>query len=761
MALLLAFASSALAAEVVAMRAYEHKEFHRLTLIISQDIVFSAEKSDERLVLKLRELTVKPLREFPETDAIKVKSFKQATDESGNYAALEVAMPAGSTIKQTIKAGPYRIIFDIYPPPGYASKKEIAPHLKAVLMEQDPSKVLAFNDSWRWVYRKKVIDMLRADLYSDGSAEAFRAALGVKARFFSGASAEAAAVAARLKAEGRADEARLLDEVMLFHASGDGVAGLESTLRTAPASATKGLGYFLLAEHYEKQGFFPEASGYYTLSGKAASGTLGPLVLFRKARLVFFSHKYSEAKELFRKAIDAGYTEAAGWLASTCIIKGELDLAWETFSRLKGSSELDPVTSLGMADMLLVKGRHQEARFVFASLRSRLPKEELLSTYLVVREADSFFLEGKTGEAISLYSKTKEKLKGEQWAMASLSLADAYFVLATREEMEKAERIYDAVASGGFEGSAMASMRLVASRMALGRYAEAYEVIKRFHAAYPTSPVRQDMNRVSSSLLYGWIESLIAKGDHLGAVKLYTETPLSPPFGKKAEVSLRIGRSCKEIGLLGEAARHLNTAIKIGDNTVAEEAMLMLAGIYLDQKDASAAERLMKAYANRFPATKRGAEVERIFARMAFTNKDYQKSAGLKADGSEAGLLQIKADSLARTGRPKEATASFEAAASGYLDSGEKAAAAVALLRGADARFSSGDYTGAAEAYRKAADSPEARKDDRSWALYRLAMCYSNLGMKDREAKALSELKSLGGEYGTWSEQIFQKSKSL
>jgi len=541
---LFASASPACSAEVVAMRAYAHKEFHRLTIILSQDIIFSAEKGDEKLVLKMRELSVRPMKELPETDTIKVRSFRQAADEEGDYAALEVAMPAGSTVKQTIKAGPYRVILDIYPPPGYGAKKELAPHLKAALVEQDPATVLAFNDSWRWVYRKKVVDMLRGGLYSDEAAEALRAALGVKGRDPVSASNEAAALAERLKAEGRAGEASLLEEVLSFHASGGEYQGLENTLRGAPPSAIKGLGYFLLAEHYEKMGFFPEASGYYTLAGKAAKGMLRPLVLFRKARLVFFNHKYSEAKELFRKALDAGYSEAAGWLAGTCVIKGELDLAWKTFSGLNGSRELDPLTSLGLADMLLVKGRHQEARSVFASIRSHLPKEDLLATYLVLREGDSYLLEGRTDEAISLYTKTKERLKGEQWALASLSLADAYFVLATREEMEMAERIYDAVASGGFEGSEMAGMRLVAARMALGRYPEAYEVVKMFHAAYPTSPVRQDMKRVSSSVLYGWIDSLIDGGDHLGAVKLYTETPLSAPFGKKAEVSLKIGKSC-------------------------------------------------------------------------------------------------------------------------------------------------------------------------------------------------------------------------
>ncbi len=757
-AFLLSFASLAEAAEVVAMRAYDHKEFHRLTLIISQDVVFTAEKGDEKLVLKLRELSVKPLKELPSTEAIKVMSFRQSTDEAGAYAALEVAMPAGSTVKQTIKAGPFRLILDIYPPAGYARKKEMAPQVKVALMEQDASAVLAFNDSWRWVYRKKMIDTLRADLYSDGAAEAFRASLGFDAIDSIAVETQAAGHIARLKGNGREDDAALLSEVMRFYSSGQ-ETGLENTLRGASNKTIKGLGYFLLAEHYEKKGFFPEASGYYTLAGRSAKDSLGKLVMFRKARLVFFNHKYSEAKDLFKKALDAGYTDARGWLATTCIIKGELELAWDTFVGLRTSGELDPVTSLGLADMLLVKGKYQEARFIFASMRARYPKEGLLSIYLVSREADAYFLEGKRREAIDLYTKTKEKLKGEPWAIATLSLADAYFVIATREEMERAEKMYLAIASGGFEGSAIANMRLVASRMALGRHSQAYEVIKNFHAKYPTSPLRQDMNRVSSALFYSWIDSLIEKEDHLGAVKLYTETPLTVPFGKKAEVSLKIAKSCRKIGLLSEAVRHLDIAVKIGDGATAEEAMLLLAGIYLDQNDGNAAGRLMKAFGNRFPRTKRTADVERLAARLAFINKDYQKSAGLSSDGGNAALISMKADSLSKTGKPKEATQNFENAARTYSDAGETDAASNAWLRSADSRFSSGDYRGAAEAYRKGMDS--AGKDDRSWALYRLARCYANLGLKDEEAEAQKELKAMGGEFGEWSEKIFEKAKSL
>jgi tetratricopeptide (TPR) repeat protein len=308
-----------------------------------------------------------------------------------------------------------------------------------------------------------------------------------------------------------------------------------------------------------------------------------------------------------------------------------------------------------------VKGSFQEARYILASLRARYPKEGLIATYLLLKEGDAFFLEGKTDEAVGLYLQTKEKLKGEQWAIAALSLADAYFVKAAREDLEKAEKIYEAVASGAFEGSDITNMRLVTARMALGRYREAYDGMKRFNASHPTSPVRQDMNRISSALFYEWVDSLISKEDHLGAVKIYTETPLSMPFGKKAEMSLKIGKSCRALGLLSDAAKHFDAAAKLGDGAVAEDAMLQLVATYLDQRDIGSAGRLMKAFGTRFPKTKRTDEAGRLAARMAFMNKDYQKSAALPDAGSDPALLAMKADSLVKTGRPKEALASFEA----------------------------------------------------------------------------------------------------
>lgn len=763
MALALSFASMAQAAEIVAMRAYEHKTFHRLTIIISQELSLTAVKEEDRVILKMRELTTKTLKELPGTEAIKVMGLRAEADAMGSYSALEVAIPVGSKVKQTIKAGPYRVILDVYPPADFGKKKPLDPHMKAVLLEQDPKQVMAFNDSWRWVYRKKVSDILRADLYDGSSAEAFKAALDIEVSDGKMAPVEASKMALRLKAEGRVKEAALLDSIMDFHSGKGQHIELENTLRAAPDTPIKGLGYYLIAEGLERKGFFPEASGYYTLAaGADKAGRLKSLANFKKARLLFFDHKYSEAKERFKKALDGGHVEARGWLANVLIIRGETDIAWELIgSGRKLSGELDPMTRLGLADMHLLKGNYEEARYIFASLRSRYPKDGLVGTYLLMREGDTYFLEGKRDEAIGLYSKTKERLKGEPWAIMSLSLADAYFVIGTREEMEKAEKIFESVALGGFEGSLITNMRLIAARMALGRFSEGYEDIKRFHASYPTSPLRQDIGRLSQALFYGWINSLVAKGDHIGAVKLYSETPLTIPFGKKADVSLKIGTSYAALGLHREAVRCLETVMKIGSEPMAEEAMLLLANVYLDQNDAGSAERLMKAFGTRFPKTRRTAEKEQVYARMAFANKDYARSS-LASAGEDPKLASMKADSLVKTGKAKEASVNFESAARSYESRGEKSSAKGAWLRGADARFSAGDYLGAAEAYKKGLQmAGEGDREDKSWALYRLAKCYSRLDMKDSEADALKELKALGSEFGQWSEKIFEEARSL
>lgn len=763
-ALLFSLAPSVQAAEIVAMRAYENKGFHRLTLIITEEVPLKAVKGDDSVIIQMRDISTTTFKDLPRTEVIHVRGLRKDSDDSGQFTALDVGVPRGSKVTQTVKSGPFRVILDVYPPPGFGAIKAVDPYMKAVLLEQDASRVMAFNDSWRWVYRKKVVELLTAELHESLPAEAVSAALGVDASDRAAAESEAARAALSLRAAGRADEAALLDAVMLFYAGRSDPASLEMALRPAKDSAVKGLGYLLIAGHYEKKGFFPEASGYYTL---AEAGTrhrpVRSLALFRKARLLFFQHKYADAKEAFRKSASEGHAGSGLWLASVCVIRGETDAAWQLSGAGKSPPDgTDPITALSLADMNILKGRFNEARFLLASLRSRYEKDSLVWSYLLMREADAYFLEGRKDHAVSLYAGAMEKLRGEPWALMSLALADAHFVTGTREALEKAEKIFDAVARGSHEASIVTNVRLIATRVVLGRFEQGYEDIKRFHASYPTSPLRQDVTRLSDTLFYGWIDALTSSGDHVGAVKLFSETQLSIPFGKRAETSLRIAKSYAAIGLKTEAARNLDIAVKLGHGALAEEAMLLLADTYIDQNDINSAERLMKAFGTRFPRSKKTAEKELISARLAFARGEYERSAAVNAAQGDAGLSAMKAKSLARIGRQDDAAGSFERAAAAYESKGDERAARGAWLRSADARYASGDIRGAIEAYRKGLDKASAEdKEDRSWALYRIARCYSRLGMKDMEAEALSELKAVGGDLSQWTSAIFEEAKGL
>ena len=551
---------------------------------------------------------------------------------------------------------------------------------------------------------------------------------------------------------------------MDFYADESLFSAIENEFRPISDPVIKGLGYFLLAEHFEKKGFFPEASGYYTLAAKYSRiKEFRSLAEFRKARLLFFDHKYSQAKDGLKSALDAGYSSARVWLANSCIIKGELEYAWQLFSGLsKEAAGLDPISALGLADMHLVRGNYNEARYIYASLKTRHPVDSFVGVYLALKEGDARFLEGKRAEAIELYTKVKEKLRGEPWALASLSLADAYYVMATRDELEKAEKIYKSIAFGSFESSAITNLRLIATQMVLGRFEDAHAVMERFNAMHPTTTLKQDMLRVSSTLFYGWVNSLIQKEDHIGAVKLYKESKMTMPFGKKAEMSLKIGRSFRALGLYSEAVKELDAAVKMGDRETGEEAMILLAWTYLDQFDTNSASRLIKAFGTRFPKSKRTADIERLRLEVAFNNGDYGKSAAVPVGVAEPSLMTMKAASLAKTGNVKEASASFEAAARAYDGKGENKAASSAWISAADAKFTSGDFRGAVEAYRKGLEAAaESDAETRSWVLYRLARSYSKLGMKDREEEALTELNALGGDFGAWSEKIHEKPKSL
>lgn len=744
------------AAEILAIRVSEQQDFHRLTLVFSEKVQADMTRREDTLFIRMKDIRAGVMSNFPETEYLKVKGLSRGSAPSGVFATLEMQVIQGSVVRQSVQSAPFRLMIDVYPPSGVVeeeSKDKRKPTVDDQFLFPHPSKLVAFNDSWRWVYRNKAVKILKAELYGDPVGEAFRAVLGLKpgeAGFF-----EAAGKAASdHRAKGEHEKADALNAIVDFSLGKTGPGDLEVALRFSPEPLYSRLGYFVLGDHFERKGFYPEAAGKFTRAAEGEGSPLRGEALFRKARIFFFEGKYAEANDIFKASFESGRAAGGVWLANTALIKGELDRAWALYRENTGAT--DTISRLSLADMRLTRGEYAEARNIYRDLRAGYPEDGFIGVFLALKEGDALFAEGRSKEALSLYVAVKGRFTGEEWAMATLSLADAYFASGVDESLQEAERLYGAVASGGFAGSEISAIKLLAARIRLGKFQEGYAGFKAFTDKYPLSIYRLDMENLSSVLFYEWLDSLYGKGDNLAVLKLFFDVPLSAPFGKKAETYLKVGKSAIAAGLRDEAVNTLDNAVKMGSGQTTEEAMIALARVYIEQKDTGSAERMLKAFRAKFPGNARSAEIKELETLIAFEKGEHERVSGYRA-ADEPNAILMKAESSYRAGHAAQAALLFESAAKGFKAKGYDGEASRAFMKSANAFFAEGKYARAVSVYRQAITGmDETNTEDRSWALYRLAKCYGKLGRAGDKARALKELETLGGELASWSETIMK-----
>lgn len=748
--------SSVEAAEIIAIRASEQDDFHRLTLVFSEKVDTGVSRKGDKLFVRMRDIRAGVMSNFPSTGFFKVNGLSRGSDPSGVFATLELQVTEGATVRHSTQSGPFRLMVDVYPPDAPEEKdfqEERRTTVEAQFLKPHSSKLVAFNDSWRWVYRNKAVEMLKPELYGDPVSGAFRAVLGLEPgndRFLD----EAVKAASEHRKKGEHGKAGALNAVIDFAGGKTAPPELDMALRSNPDPLYSRLGYFVLGDHFERKGFYPEAAGKFS---RAAEGDDNPVkgeALFRKARIFFFERKYAEAKELFRASLEAGHQGAGVWLANTALIKGEIESAWTLYRENAASAALDGISRLSLGDMHLTRGDYAEARRIYREMSAGYPADGFIGVFLSLKEGDTLLAEGRAKEALQLYIGAKGRFTGEVWAMATLSLADAYFLSGEAGPLEEAERLYGAVAAGGFAASEITALKLLSARIRLGKFEEGYAFFKAFNGKYPLSIYRQDMDLLSSVLFYEWLDSLYKKGDHLAVVKLFLDVPLGAPFGKKAETYLKVGKSCMAAGLRNEAVNMLDNAVKLGSGQVTEEAMMALIRVYIEQKDTGSAERMLKAFRAKFPANGRAAEIRELETLIAFEKGEYGKVSREKAL-DRPGAVLMKAESSYRAGLTGQSAPLFESAAKGFKAEGNESEASRSFIKSADALFEAGRFARAAEAYRQAIGHMDEKETaDRSWALYRMAQCYGRLGRADDKASALRELEALGGELAPWSEAI-------
>lgn len=630
------------------------------------------------------------------------------------------------------------------------------------LKKAEREKQTAFNEGWRWAYRKKIImGQLRKDI--DDSAiinRVFAGELGLTGTDKDILVKEAGGLVESLMSKGEVKKAGALKDIIPLFENENEVKDIEKLLNQD--GGLERLARFLIGSYYEKRGFYPEAAGYYSMAAAGkGTGLTASAALHMRARLLFFEGKNDKAKELFQNAADSGFADSAPWLAGISLIKGEFDRAWQIYRGLKDrpAATIDPVTRMGMGDMDAVRKNFEGAREIFDGLRSRYSKNENLNVFFALKTADVWLLEGKRDEALNIYSRLKEKIRsGEGGAMATLSLADAFAAADDPGSWTKAERLYQEIAEGQYLGAENAHLSLIPVLMKTGRHEAALSWIEKFPARFPVSPLRADLQPLKGQAVSRWIDRLYNENDAYGVVKVFAKYSQSIPFGKRAEAYLKAGKSYAAVGLLPDAVNSLDNAVKLGRDSHAEEAMITLVKVYLSQGDAVSSERLMNIFRARYPRSAYLSEADSILVKTAFMKGDYRRAAQPASSADGPSVLMLKAFSFSKLNMHREAGALYSSAAKGFSEKGDERGMYYAYAGMADSEFMMEKYESAAAGYKNAIESiREVKGQDRSWALYRLAQSYSRLKKAPEKQEAVKELKGYNDEIGVWAASIFKE----
>lgn len=622
----------------------------------------------------------------------------------------------------------------------------------------------SFNGGWRWIYRRKAVTLLKDSLYAQDRLlnDVFKTSLNLTGKDQKTLLSEANLVIKGLQAIGDAKKAQALQNITSFYNDQANPGLFSSVLRSESSLEYRHLGEFLLGYYYEKMGFYPEAQGHYgRIIKETREGYLRAASFFALGRLYFLDGKLEKSKEALKSAVKLRFPGSGVWLANTLLVKGEVDEAWKIYSASR-AEDLDPITALSLGDVDILMKKYGQATETFNALRARFNKDNFLNPFFALKSGDAFAAEGRTDEAIKVFQEVESSARGEGRAMALLSIADTMARGGGQAKLDEAEKLYREVAEGRYLASEQTYLSLVGTELGLSRNKEAIDDVDRFPARFLTSPLRGELAKLKGQAVYQLIDSFYKAEDYFGVINTFFRYGSDIPFGKKAEGSMKVGIAFSALELWPDAASRLDFAVKIGKDNIAEEAMIALGRVYMNQRDISSTERLLNNFLTRFPSSRYVPEARGILYRAAFMKEDYVKVADTRnPPGGGKGLL-MKAMALSRLGRHKEALPAYNRSAEVLLKSGDEKDLVEAYLGGSDSSFMLGNLSGAVEGYRKAVEVIKAEDNgiERSWALYRLARSYSMLKKNPESREAVKDLSALNSEFGRLATPIFKEAEN-
>ncbi|VAV85200.1 hypothetical protein MNBD_DELTA01-1711 [hydrothermal vent metagenome] len=634
--------------------------------------------------------------------------------------------------------------------------------------------VAAFNDGWRWKYRKKVVSAIR-DTETGIYREALRA-LGEKLGLEDAAEpvqliAELTTLVADYETGEENGKAEVLKGIIPFFQGNGDVEVMDALLRKYAYTGFTRLGRFVEGAYYEQKGFIPEALAHYnmTVVGREDEDIPEPFTNviiaeanFRMGMAYFMEYKMEEASNHFKRASLQGSRSARKWLANTLLVKGLTKDARRIYSEVEPD---DPVTMMSLADISVLNGDYDTARDYYDALSEEFSGDALVSAYFMIRIADTYQIEGRIDDANRRYNIARDNLGGDGRAMASLALAEILIDSDDHEAYRDALRYYGTVAEGNYIGTEEAYLMSARLHMQLGNNSTAIALLGKMGRLFPLGELRLDADRARGEITLKWLDKLAYIGDDEGFVKVFLTYEPYIPFGKKSGAYIQAGRAFLKLGFTTDAVKVLNSLVKMGESEHLEEAMIMLVKGYLAQEDIESADRLMMFFKATFPKTKFKKRYAKLQTEINYRKGQYKKvvetrEVKRRADWNNSEDMMVVASSFFRLNNYKKAEERYRRAAELLAEAQQNKKLADACMGVAESSFMQGKYKESIKFYRCAAELSKTKdKDgssiDVSWATYRLAESNFRIGKSFEGTEALESLKQTDRKMAEWGKYLF------
>ncbi len=634
--------------------------------------------------------------------------------------------------------------------------------------------VAAFNDGWRWEYRKKVVSAI-SNMQSDIYREALRA-LGEKLGLEDldepvQLVAELTALAADYELVDEKGKAEVLKGIIPFFQGNGDTEAMDGLLRKYAYTGFTRLGRFVEGAYYEQKGFMPEALAYYnmTVVGREDEDIPDPFTNaiiaeanFRMGVVYFMDYRMEKAASHFKRASLQGSRSARKWLANTLLVRGLTKDAARIYSEIEPD---DPVTKMSLADISVLEGDYDTAREYYDALSEEFSGDALVSAYFMIRVADTYQIEGRMDDANRRYKIARDNLAGEGRAMASLAMAEILIGSDDHEAYRDALRYYGTVAEGNYIGTEEAYLMSARLHMQLGQDSTAIALLDKMGRLFPLGELRFDADRARGEITLRWLDKLASTGDDEGFVKVFLTYEPYIPFGKKSGAYIQAGRAFLRLGFTTDAVKVLNSLVKMGEGEHFEEAMILLVKGYLAQEDIESADRLAMFFQATFPKTKFKDSFAKLLIEINYRKGQYKKVVDTavvkrRADWDNSEEMMVVASSFFRLGNYKKAEERYRRAAELLAEAQLNKKLADACMGVAESSFMQGRYQESIKFYRCAAElSKSEDKDgssiDVSWATYRLAESNFKIGKSLEGREALESLKRTDSKMAEWGKYLF------